>query len=546
MRKFLLTLLFTSGLAWANPPQDIVIKSRFDQRSSASFIKRVRTLLMNNGFGDPYNQRLEYPIIIDFNQVMDELPENTQSWLKDLQALLSLKLFESSYKLKVEGFSYSIADFNSELNPQMMASDRVDYVSLNYVQGLKISATKMAFQVELQRTQSGSPIKFDIEVLAPEFVISPDLVMELPMGWYTSLVKDTILTSLHSIDLSKIFGRIVQSPELIEFQVQDVIMPEVSVRVGDRVVNFDREKIKKFMASRKEEMKLAILDMLKARMQERFSNIIKDRPQEVFLPRTYSIKGDINSVFDVKTMKAHNESKMVEVRLDGHFCVGENLQNDICRLNQSPAKIRRLIDETQFNQSMQEIDLLFMQKRANIAVSIGEHYLNQLIVAAAQAGILELGGESFRLGPEKAFVLAEEKGEGFNLYLDIIHKLKRSQSVMVGRSELRFPVRLSIGLKIVLVQGVPYLQIKVLSLKTDKKLLIEGAPQYDLVTNVNSVRFREKVIEGIMQDIRPFDQKILVELKLEEFKETYLEELSFFSDGLGRANAVLLINDKKY
>ena len=545
MRKFIYLLLILNNICFAETPQDIVIKSRFDAKSSASFIERIRTIMINNGLGDPYNQRIESPIIIDFNEVLDEIPENTQTWLKDLQALLSLKLFESSYKLKVEGFSYSISRFNSELNPFLSGPDRVEYVSLNYVQGLKISATKLAFQVELQRTQSGSPIKFDIELVAPEFLIDPDLTMELPMGWYTSLVKDSILLSLHTIDLSKVFTKIVENPELIELHMKDVIIPEVTIRVGDRTVNFDREKIKRFLSSRKEEMKLAIIDMLKTRMRERFSNIIKDKPQEIFLPRENSIKGDINSVFIVRNLKAHNETKLVEARLDGHFCVLENLQSDICRLNQVSAKIRRPIEESVFNQSMQEIDLLFLEKRANIAVSIGEHYLNQLILAAAQAGILELGGDSFKLGPEKAFVLAEEKGEGFHLYLDIIHKLKRSQSVMVGRSELRFPVRLSIGLKIVLVQDIPYLQIKVLGLKTGADLLIKGAPQYDLPTNVNTVRFREKVIAGILQDIRPFDQKILVELKLEEFKDTYLEELSFFSDGLGRANAVLHINTKK-
>jgi hypothetical protein len=59
------------------------------------------------------------------------------------------------------------------------------------------------------------------------------------------------------------------------------------------------------------------------------------------------------------------------------------------------------------------------------------------------------------------------------------------------------------------------------------------------------VRFRKKVIDGIMDDIRPFDQKILVDLELKELKGTYLEQLSFFSDGQGRANAILFMNGQK-
>jgi hypothetical protein len=48
-----------------------------------------------------------------------------------------------------------------------------------------------------------------------------------------------------------------------------------------------------------------------------------------------------------------------------------------------------------------------------------------------------------------------------------------------------------------------------------------------------------------MDDIQPFYQKVLVDLELKEFKGTYLEELSFISDGKGRANAILFMNDQK-
>jgi hypothetical protein len=37
---------------------------------------------------------------------------------------------------------------------------------------------------------------------------------------------------------------------------------------------------------------------------------------------------------------------------------------------------------------------------------------------------------------------------------------------------------------------------------------------------------------------------VLVEIKLEELKDTYLEDLSFYSDGLGRANAILNWNSR--
>lgn len=547
MKKYFLVILAAlSFSALATGPQDIVIKSRLDEQSSASLINRVRTFLIHNQIGDPYQQEMSAPVIINLSVVLQELPEDTRSWIKELQSLLNLKVFESVYKMRVDNLSYSIQKFNSELRPIESIDNRIEYVTINSVQGLKISAKRIAFQVELNRTTSGEPIKFDIELIGPDFIVSPDLVAQLPMGWSMALLPSSLYLSLHSIDLSEVFKKVVENPQLVDLVVKDFNMPTVSIRVGNRELNFDKEKIKKFMLSKKDDMKLAIIDLLQTRMQDRFSNIIKDRPLEVFLKRTITAADTINAVFDLKSLNAFSNSRLIEAKVDGHFCSSANdIKDNYCRDNQISAKERRKVEVQTFNQSMQEIDNLIFQKKANVAVSVSEHYLNQLIAAAAEANLFVLGGDDFKLGPEKAFVLAEEKGPGFNLYLDIIYKLKRSERIMVGKSELRFPVRLSIGLNIVLVNTIPTLQIKVLGLKTDSNLLLKGASQYGLVSNVNTVRFQKKVLDRILEDIEPFNQKLLVEIDLKEFKGTYLEELNFFSDGKGRGTAILFLNGEK-
>lgn len=542
----IIILLLTSLHAWAVEPQNIVVKSRLDQQTSESFIKRIRTFLIHNELGDPYNQELENPVVVDFNLILRQLPPDTQSWIKDFQNLLNLKVFESVYKLRVDNFGYSIDDFHSELLPTNSGSNRIDYVTRNSVMGLRIFAEKIAFQIELNRTTSGSPIKFDIELIRPEFIVDPELIMEMPMGWNTYLIPDALFLSLQSIDLSQVFAKIVERPDLVNLVIQGLNMPNVSVRVGNREIKFDKNKIQKFMISRQDEMKAAIIDLLKARMQERFSNIIKNKPQEVFLPRTYSASGKIHAVWNIEGMDADKTNRMLKLDLDGHFCnTKAEIKEDFCQTRHIPAKLRRKIDMPTFNRSMQEVDHLILQKKANVAVSVSENYLNQLIAAAAAGGVLKLSGDDFKLGPENAFVLAEEKGPGFSLYVDIIYKLKRSDSILVGKSELRFPIKLSIGLKIVLVDSIPFLQVRVLGLKTDPQLLLNGAPQYDLVSNVNSVRFRKKVITKIMEDIQPFNDQLLLDLEMKEFKGTYMEELDFYSDGNGRGTAILIMDGEK-
>jgi hypothetical protein len=538
-------LLAISSLSAREEQQDIVIKSRMDHQSSASLIMRLRTFLINNQLGDPYNQTIQTPIKIELGHVIRELPPETQQWIKELQALLNVSVLESKYSVRVDKLYYSINAFNSEVKPLTSGLNRIEYVTSNYVRGLKLGAENISFVVELRRTRSGEPIKFEIQLIGPQFLVHPDLMVDLPMQWNSQLLPDSLLVSLNSIDLSKVFDQVVKNPELIDFKVKDLAMPDVSIRVGQREVKLNKEKIKKYLTDHKNEMKIAILDLMQNRLQGKFSNIIKDAPIELFLNRALTTTGEISTVFSLKSLNANTNTRVLEARVDGQFCSERLMDDEKCRSRQVEAKVRRVIDDATFARSMSDIDVRFTEKRSNVAVSISEHYINQLIMAAVNAKLLELGGGNFRLGSEQAFVLAEEKGEGFNLYLDIINKLQGSQRVMVGRSELRFPVRFKIGLKIEKVNDSPRIQIKVLKIDTSDELLINGHAKYGLVSNVVGVRFRNKVLKAIHDDLAPFNQKILVDIDLKEFKDTYLDELSFFSDGLGRATAVLLLNGEK-
>lgn len=530
----------------AQDSTDIIIKSRFDYESSLSFIKRLRAFLMNNNFGDPYNQSVQKPIVIDLNRNLQDLPPGTQTWIKDLQSVLQLQLFESSYKIVINDLSYSINDFNSELRPAVSYLNRVEYVTMNYVQGLTISATSIAFQVELKKTVSGDPITFSVEVQNPQFNIRPEMMVEMPMGWLTSIMPEYLLISLQQVDLKKLFDTIVKKPDLIDINVQDLKMPKVAIKIGNKTINFDREKIKKFFNTRQQDMKKGVIDLIQARLGNRLQNILNDTPQELIIPRTYALESKINAIFDIQEMSTNN-SKLLHVDMDAHFCsTQEAVGSDFCWQNKIPAKLRREIPQKTLDKSVRDLNRYMIESDSNLGFSVSEHYLNQLINATMAAGLWEkdMANKDFLIGPEKAFVLAQEKGTIFSLYMDIVYKLKGAQRLLVGRSEIRFPIKFGIGLNIVDKEGVPRLQIQVKKILTDSDLLTEGLPQYGIASTVANIRFRKKVIKEIMKEINEFNNNILVDLGLPEFKGTYLEELEFFSDGLGRANASLRLGKK--
>jgi hypothetical protein len=534
--------LMTWTLAFAEVQQDIVFKSRFDLNSSEFFINQLRIFLANNNFGDPYSQELKKPIVVDLAEAIDEIPQDTQIWIKDLQSVLKLQLFESSYKLNVEKFGYTIKDFNSELKPGKSVEQRVEYVTISYVRGLHLHASKISFEVELKQTQSREPLKFKIEVIEPEFIVSPDLTAEISMGWATSILPENISLSLESVDISKIMEKIVSRPDLIDLKIKDILIPEVSVKVGSKVVKFDRLKIKKFFEVRRLEMKLGLLDILNVNMKERFSNILKDNPKNLMLPKVLSFKGDISGVLDVQKMTV-NKTEIVQFDFDGYFCDTNSLSlvDDFCKNQVIKPKERRVIQLSQYQKSLREINRSLIEEKANIAVSVSENYLNQLVEGTIKAGMWAdaLKENDFTLGPEKAFILAEQNGEKFSLYLDIIYKLKGAQRILVGRNELRFPIKLMIALNVEEIGDIPHFTIKVKEIATNYKLLVEGAPQYGLPTTVNSVRFRNKVVDTIISKVKELDQETLIDIELKELKGTYLDELEFFSDGLGRGTATI-------
>src|SRR5690606_9945604 len=96
-----------------------------------------------------------------------------------------------------------------------------------------------------------------------------------------------------------------------------------------------------------------------------------------------------------------------------------------CRDQRVTAKSRREVGQDLFQRSMTHVQGQLSEDQSHIVVSVSEHYLNQLIMAADQGGVLELSSDKFTLGPEKAFVLADKYSENFTLYIDIIHKLSR-------------------------------------------------------------------------------------------------------------------------
>lgn len=533
---YLIFVLTLSQLSWAQKQQDIVFKARFDLNSSEAFIEQLRIFLRNTGFGDPYSQVFTKPVVVDLAEVINDIPMSSQRWVQDLQSVLKIKVFESDYRLVVEKLGYNIEHFNSEFRPGTSSNNRVEYVTENYVKGLHLFARKLAFEVELKQTHSSQPIIFDIQIIEPEFLISPKIMAETSFGWSTSILEDDILLSLEKVDIKKFMEMINKNPDLIILNYKDILIPDVSIKVGSKTVRFDKMKIKEFLLKRQDDMKKGILDLLQANLKDRFDNVIEGKPKDLVLPRTLSFNGDISGALAMENMQANNTG-IVQFDIGGHFCEFNGCRKD----DGIQGKERRTIEYRNYQRSLREMNRSLIEKSTNLSLSVSEKFLNKMVESTVKMGLWDgpLSEKDLVLGPEKAFVLAEEKGDLFSLYMDVIHTLSPAQRILVGRSQIRFPIKFMIALNVEEVEGIPHFFIKVKKVATDSELLLKGLPQYSLPTGLNNIRFKNKVLKTILTDVGSFEGRTLLDFKLDGLKGTYLHELKFKSDGWGRGTATI-------
>jgi hypothetical protein len=537
LAMILLVLMTQSTLALAN--QDIIIQARFDREASEGMVRVLRNFMVKNNLGDPYNYTHPAPLTFDLSQAVD-LPKDSQNWLRELQSLLRLSILDSDYRLRVEGVGYSIGDYVPEFQSAKTTEGRTEFVTVNSIRGIKLKAKLIAFDVELKRTQGGAPIRFSLELEGVEFELRPELVSEINMQWVTQLMPREFMLSLETVDISKIISQVVRRPELIDFDFKRFSIPEISLWVGNRELRLDRKKLLDHIQHRKEGLKKSLLDLMHTRQKLLFENLIADSPKEIMFSRRQFFDGMVQGIVQLEDLHA-DRLGVITLEYAGNFCsMAKGFIKGDCGASLM-TQPKRSVSPEMLKRSLRSIRQRLVRQESSIAISVSEQYINQLLEATVERGLWEreLANKPFRLGPGKAFMLAEEPGENFAFYMDIIYPLGRAQRVLVGRSELRFPVKFNISMQNVLVDGLPRFRITVNEVLLDEQVITFGLPHLGLPSNVQSVRFRGKVLDKIIEDIAAFKGQTLFEMELGEFKDTYLEELDFYSDGMGRATAVL-------
>jgi hypothetical protein len=519
---------------------DVLVIGRLDKDWSERFLEHLRAVLLRNDVPDPYERTIDGELIFELEGNTDGISPEGRRWLEAFQDFFQINLATSDFSIAVDNLGYKIENFDAAVEPRPMSSD-VEWQTQHRVAGLGIVANQIALRVALMA--SGRPVNFSVGLVKPRLSIQQ---MEVPLTtvWRSQVSPESIAVELAQVDMRQTMITLQRSPEQVSISIEDIIVPNVEVRVGNRSVRLSKEKLRQFIFERMDGFKRLLLDLMVRRNLEVFRDITEGEDLAFNFPNEFYIAGEklvLSSALKVDTLTAAGGT--IRSTMTGKFCVPEDATDLQSCKAKAPVNPRAPRAGRNLQASEQVMREEISQGRANFIVSVSEPFINQALASAIKAGLLdeafeEVEGGLVELAPGGAFARLDRPGELFEGYLHVKNRLVGWDRRLTGRSEVRFPISVGLQIKLDHKEGVPFLYVDVVDAKAPQSLLLQGLPRDGMPSTVRSVpRFRSKVIEKIQTAVRKFKGTRIVEMPLAFLEGTFLTRTQLTADGHGRAHA---------
>lgn len=549
MRTILLSLSLFLNISYSHaaPAQreaDVVVQTRFNKEWSHIFLNHVRTVLMQNGLPDPYRSTLEQPLVFDLGPKVTDFTREGREWYRLLLEFLKIDMLKSDFRLVIDRFNYGLDNLDADIAPSTGRGHMLWSMKHN-VQGLGLGAERISLEVALQPT-SGRPIVFAIELLGAELEID-GVTLLVQALWKSVLGEENINLKLEKVDLREALRKLHAQPDSVKLNFRDLIVPNLEIRIGNRSIKIDPVKLRNWIMREKDSMKKFILDIIVLRNLEVFEDPAGEDDLEFNFPKSYFEETELlagaMSVDGLIATQNH-----ARARLKGVLCLPAEASDVKTCLESAPVNPRADRSNRNYSASMTHIFRTLEDNQANIVVSIGEPYINQALTAAVKAGILAqaFSDGEIALASGGVMMTIDEEGDIFHGYIHLTNQITGMRRTMTSRSSITFPVHLGLRLKLEQKNDIPHLAIEVVEASAPTDFLMKGAPEVGMASNIATVpRFRSKVIKEVQDSVKKFKGTTLIELPMPFLKSTFFEKTQFRSDGLGRANALFKVEEKR-
>lgn len=552
-----LTGLLLTGLLIALPGKashfespDILVDSKLDYNWSGLLINKLRLLMSNHGVQDPFKARFTETIVLTEASLGEYLPNDALPLMNDLGNVIGLRLANAQTKVEMQGFNYEVKDFRTNLKSAQELSDGLVIATDFSASEISLNADKLSFSLEIPTAnkKSASPI-LQIDIIKPRIRGREDRLINLFTKIKIQDQKDFYQLQLQNANFHEMANSLMKYPEDIELDYERIIIPEVEIKIGSKSIEFSPEKIEKLLRKKHSAIKGILLAQAATVLKTQTAKSTASVFGKLKLGKEYWLSSDlIKSQMEISRFKNTMGENHIEVQIPADFCTTKNFERmkEKCLDN----KVTKT-SETRLNQKLHQASMATMKNlmdrgEANLVASISEDYLNKLLVTTYDAGLWKsaLDEAGVELGPNKVTMRMDRKGDSGTLLMDVVYKPSRLESFTLGAKEIRFPLVLDISLRIEKHDDEPVAIVRLNDVDLSDETLIKGKPEFNIVSTIGSIpRFKGKVVDTIRTKLSSLTNKDIIELRYPEFRDLGLEKVDFLSDGNGRMNAMLSLED---
>lgn len=527
---------------------DILVDSKLDYDWSVILVRKIRTLLKNYKMNDPFVGSFPKPIMLNESEVGNMLPADSKDLIRDFGNAVGLKILNGETKVWMHGFAYDVKGFKTDLKASEVLSDGL-------VMGTEFSASEVnltAEKVTLSLVIPGkisSPV-FEVEIVKPVIRVSEDKII----NFFTKLKiqdnKDFYKIQILKANFDQMAKGLTLRPQDVQLDFEKINIPKVSLKIGSKTVNFDNRKIEALIRSKQNAIKGILLSQVASTLRSNTTEAAYKVLDQYKLQKEWWFNSPtIKSQIQISAVASSTEDN-IEINLPGDFCTNEKFDKHQKQCTNTSNKITQTAN-TRLNQKLHTESVGVMKNLmeygdANIVASISEDYLNKLLVTTYDAGLWKqaLDEAGVALGPNKVIMRLDKRGDSGTLIMDVTYKPSKMEKLLTGSKLIRFPLVLDVSVRIEKHDDEPVIIIRMNDVDTTDDTLINGRPADLMVSTVKDVpRFKSKVAKAIRERLSGLRGKDVIELRYPEFKGLGLDKVDFLSDGSGRMNAIMRLED---
>lgn len=544
----LLATVMTCGNAGAEAfkSPDILVDSKLDYDWSGVLVSKFRLLLKNYKMTDPFVGRFPEPILLNETVVGKYLPAESKTLIRDFGNAVGLSILKAETKVWMHGFAYDIKGFKTNLKASEAQADGLVIGTDISASEINLTADKVSLSLVIPG-KTNSPV-FTVDIINPVLRASEDRLINFYAKVKIQDQKDSYKFQIQKANFDQMANGLITHPEAIELDYERIVIPEVSLKIGNKVIKFSAAKIEKLVRDNHEALKgiliAQVADTLKSNTTEAAFKVL----EQYKLNKEYWLNSPaIKSQIQIETFASTASGDNIEVNMPGDFCTNQKydqLQKQCTKNKVTQTAVTRLNSKLH-KQSVVVMKELVSSGDANIVASISEDYLNKLLVTTYDAGLWKaaLDEAGVGLGPNKVIMRLDKRGDSGTLIMDVTYKPSKIEKILIGSKQVRFPLVLEVAVRIEKHDNEPVIIIRLNDVDTTDETLINGRPKDNMISTVKDARFKKKIAKTIREKLASLRNKDVIELRYPEFSGVGLDKVDFLSDGNGRMNAIMRLED---